>query len=134
MNKDFLFALAFAIQLQNQHLNAISKFNELIKNKKYNLSTTERITIYVRMQESYLKLNLYSKVFDVNKKIKDLIAQGGEYPIWSYNIESRLYLQLEQYDKAIEQLKSEIKILHRNTKRDSIIIPSAYNDLGYYHF
>ena len=90
--------------------------------------------IYVGMQESYLKLNLYSKVFDVNKKINSLIAKGIDYPLWSYNIQSRLYLQLEQYDKAISQLKSEIKLLYSNSKRDSLIIPSAYNDLGYYHF
>lgn len=53
--------------------------------------------------------------------------------MWSYNIQSRLYLQLEQYDKAISQLKSEITLLYKNPKRDSLIIPSAYNDLGYYY-
>ena len=134
LKKHFLFTLGLISQIQNGHLDAISKFNELIKNKRFNLLDRERMDIYVGMQESYLKLNLYSKVFDVNKKINTLIALGVDYPLWSYNIQSRLYLQLEQYDKAITQLKTEIKLLYTNTKRDSLIIPSAYNDLGYYYF
>jgi two-component sensor histidine kinase len=134
LKKHYLFVLGLINQIQNQHLEAISKFNELIKNSNYKLLARERMDIYVGMQESYLKLNLYSKVFDVNKKINSLIAKGIDYPLWSYNIQSRLYLQLEQYDKAISQLKSEIKLLYSNPKRDSLIIPSAFNDLGYYYY
>ena len=134
LKKQYLFTLGLIDQIQNQHLDAILKFNQLIENNNYNLLARERMDIYVGMQESYLKLNLYSKVFDVNKKINSLIAKGIDYPLWSYNIQSRLYLQLEQYDKAISQLKSEIKSLYSNTKRDSLIIPSAYNDLGYYYY
>ena len=134
LKKQYLFTLGLIDQIQNQHLDAILKFNQLIENNNYNLLARERMDIYVGMQESYLKLNLYSKVFDVNKKINSLIAKGIDYPLWSYNIQSRLYLQLEQYDKAISQLKSEIKLLYSNTKRDSLIIPSAYNDLGYYYY
>lgn len=134
LKKQYIFTIGLIKQIQNKHLEAISKFNYLIENKDINLLPRERIDIYVGMQESYLKLNLYSKVFDVNKKINTLIANGIDYPLWSYNIQSRLYLQLENYDKAIEQLKKEIKLLYSNSKRDSLIIPSAFNDLGYYHF
>lgn len=134
LKKQYLFTLGLIDQIQNQHLDAILKFNQLIENSNYNLLSRERMDIYVGMQESYLKLNLYSKVFDINKKINSLIAKGIDYPLWSYNIQSRLYLQLEQYDKAISQLKSEIKLLYSNSKRDSLIIPSAYNDLGYYYY
>lgn len=131
--KQFLFALGLIDQIQHQNLEAISKFNELLSDKKYNLSERETMDIYVAMQECYLKLNLYSKVFEINKKINTLIANGVDYPLWSYNIQSRLYLQLQQFDKAISQLKSEITLLYKNPKRDSLIIPSAYNDLGYYY-
>lgn len=133
VKKQFLFALGLINQIQNQNLEAVSKFNELLNHKKYNLSERETMDIYVATQECYLKLNLYSKVFDINKKINTLISNGVDYPLWSYNIQSRLYLQLEQYDKAISQLKSEITLLYKNPKRDSLIIPSAYNDLGYYY-
>lgn len=133
IKKQLLFALGLINQIQNQNLEAISKFNELLNNKKYRLSEREKMDIYVAMQECYLKLNLYSKVFDINKKINTLISDGVDYPLWSYNIQSRLYLQLQQYDKAISQLKSEINLLYKNPKRDSLIIPSAYNDLGYYY-
>lgn len=133
VKKPFLFALGLIDQIQNQNLEAISKFNELLNFKNYNLSKRETMDIYVALQECYLKLNLYSKVFDINKKINTLIANGVDYPLWSYNIQSRLYLQLQQFDKAISQLKSEITLLYKNPKRDSLIIPSAYNDLGYYY-
>lgn len=131
--KHFLFVLGLINQIQNENLEAISKFNELISNKAFDLSERETMDIYVAMQECYLKLNLYSKVFDINKKINTLIINGVDYPLWSYNIQSRLYLQLQQYDKAISQLKREIQLLYKNPKRDSLIIPSAYNDLGFYH-
>lgn len=131
--KQFLFALGLIDQIQDQNLEAISIFNELLNFKNYNLSERETMDIYVALQECYLKLNLYSKVFDSNKKINTLISNGVDYPLWSYNIQSRLYLQLQQYDKAISQLKSEITLLYKNPKRDSLIIPSAYNDLGYYY-
>lgn len=131
--KKFLFCLALIGQLQEKDILAISDFKALLEDDKFSLTKRERMDIYVAMQESYLKLNLYSKVFDCNNQINSLIKEGVDYPLWSYNIQSRLYLQLQQYDKAIPQLKSEISFLLQNKKRDSLIIPSAYNDLGYYY-
>lgn len=131
--KSFLFCLALIEQLKENDILAISDFKALLEDEKFNLTKRERMDIYVAMQESYLKLNLYSKVFDCNNQINNLIEQGVDYPLWSYNIQSRLYLQLQQYDKAIPQLKKEITFLLQNKKRDSLIIPSAYNDLGYYY-
>ena len=132
-NKGFLFCLALIEQLEKSNIGAILNFKALLEDEKYNLTKRERMDIYVAMQESYLKLNLYSKVFDCNNQINSLIKEGEDYPLWSYNIQSRLYLQLQQYDKAIPQLKKEISLLLQNKKRDSLIIPSAYNDLGYYY-
>ena len=131
--KPFVFVLGLIDQLDNKHIKAISRFNQLLDNKDYKLTDNERMDIYVAIQESYLKLNLYSKVFDSNKQINTLIKKGVDYPLWSYNIQSRLYLQLQQVDKAIIQLKKEIEVLKQNPKRDSLIIPSAYNDLGYFY-
>lgn len=131
--KPFVFCLGLIDQLDQKHIQAISRFNQLLENSNYKLSDNERMDIYVAMQESYLKLNLYSKVFDSNKKINTLIKKVVNYPLWSYNIQSRLYLQLQQVDKAIVQLKKEIEVLQQNPKRDSLIIPSAYNDLGYFY-
>lgn len=131
--KPFVFVLGLIDQLENKHIQAISRFNQLLDNKSYKLKDNERMDIYVAMQESYLKLNLYSKVFDSNKQINTLIKKGVDYPLWSYNIQSRLYLQLQKVDKAIIQLKKEIEVLKQNPKRDSLIIPSAYNDLGYFY-
>lgn len=68
VKKQFLFALGLINQIQNQNLEAISKFNELLNKKNYNLSKRETMDIYVALQECYLKLNLYSKVFDINKR------------------------------------------------------------------
>lgn len=131
--KSFLFCLALIEQLKEKDILAISDFKALLEDEKFELTKRERMDIYVAMQESYLKLNLYSKVFDCNNQINNLIEQGVDYPLWSYNIQSRLYLQLQQYDKAIPQLKKEISFLLQNKQRDSLIIPSAYNDLGYYY-
>ncbi|CAM4183483.1 MULTISPECIES: sensor histidine kinase [Flavobacterium] len=131
--KPYTFCLGLIDQLDQNHIKAISKFNKLLENKDYKLCDKERMDIYVAMQESYLKLNLYSKVFDSNRQINTLIEKGVDYPLWSYNIQSRLYLQLEKVDKAIIQLKKEINLLQQNTKRDSLIIPSAYNDLGFFY-
>lgn len=131
--KPFVFCLGLIDQLDQKHIQAISRFNQLLEEPNYKLSDNERMDIYVAMQESYLKLNLYSKVFDSNKQINTLIKKGVNYPLWSYNIQSRLYLQLQQVDKAIVQLKKEIEMLQQNPKRDSLIIPSAYNDLGYFY-
>lgn len=131
--KSFLFCLALIEQLQEKDILAISDFKVLLEDEKFKLTKRERMDIYVAMQESYLKLNLYSKVLDCNNQINTLIKQGVDYPLWSYNIQSRLYLQLLQFDKAIPQLKKEILFLLQNKQRDSLIIPSAYNDLGYYY-
>ena len=78
IKKQLLFVIGLINQIHNQNLEAVSKFNELLNHKKYNLSERETMDIYVAMQECYLKLNLYSKVFDINKKINTLISNGVE--------------------------------------------------------
>ena len=45
IKKQLLFALGLINQIQNQNLEAISKFNELLNNKKYRLSEREKMDI-----------------------------------------------------------------------------------------
>lgn len=134
LKNDFIFCLALIYQTENNHINAIEAFNLLINTRGHEIPPRVLMDSYVGLQESYLKLNIYSKVFEINKKIETLIRNGYEYPLWSYNIQSRLYFQLKQYKKAIEQLKREIHLLSLNKKRDSLIFPSALNDLGLYYY
>ncbi|MFC7775376.1 tetratricopeptide repeat protein [Flavobacterium sp. GCM10027622] len=133
-NKDFTFCLASIYQIQNKHIKAIETFNLLLKHHKTELKPRDLTDIYVGLQESYLQLNLYSKVFEINNIIESLIKKGYDFPLWSYNIKSRLFYQLREYKKAIVQLEKEIHFLQSTKKRDSLIIPSAYNDLGLFYY
>lgn len=127
------FVLAEAYNIKGNEIKAIEVLKEIQNNKEYKLSEAEHMNLLVGFQKSYLNLNLYSNVFKVNSEISVLRKKGIYFPLWSYNIKSNLYARLFLYDKAILQLKSEIKELLKNPKRDSLIVPSAYNDLGYYY-
>lgn len=91
------------------------------------------MNLLVALQKSYLNLNLYSNVFQINSEIGNLRKKGVYFPLWSYNIKSQLYAKLFLYEKAIRQLKSEIQELQHYAQNDPLIIPSAYNDLGFYY-
>lgn len=134
--KDFIqlkFALAEVYNIKGDEIKAIEVLKEIQNDKEYKLSESEYMNLLVGFQKSYLNLNLYSNVFKINSEISVLRKNGVYFPLWSYNIKSSLYARLFLYDKAIVQLKSEIKELRKNPKRDSLIVPSAYNDLGYYY-
>lgn len=129
----FLFALAEVYNIKGEEVKSIGVLKEIKNNKEYRLSDLEYMNLLVALQKSYLNLNLYSNVFHINSEIATLRKQGVPFPLWSYNIKSQLYARLFLYDKAIIQLKSEIKELLHNPERDALIIPSAYNDLGFYY-
>lgn len=131
---DFTFCLASIYQIQNKHIKAIETFNVLLKQDKTTLKPRDLMDIYIGLQESYLKLNIYAKVFEINNIIESLIKKGYDFPLWSYNIKSRLFFQLREYKKAILQLESEISFLNKTKKKDALIIPSAYNDLGFFYY
>jgi len=105
-----------------------------LENKEYNLTSNDSMLIYIELKKSYYKLHLYPEVFKVNTDITRLIKKGIAHPLWSYNINSKLYSNLLQYDKATVALKKEIKELKSYNTKDKLIIPSAYNDLGFYYF
>lgn len=129
----YKFALSEVYNIKEDELKSIEILKEIQNDKDYQLSETEQMNVLVGLQKSYLNLNLYSNVFKINSEIAVLRKKGADFPLWSYNIKSNLYARLQLYDKAIPQLKSEIKDLLKNPKRDSLIIPSAYNDLGFYY-
>lgn len=129
----FKFALSEIYNIKEEEVKAIEVLKEIQNDKDYQLSQTEHMNLLVGLQKSYLNLNLYSNVFRINSEIAILRKKGADFPLWSYNIKSTLYAGLYLYDKAIPQLKTEIKDLLKNPKRDSLIVPSAYNDLGFYY-
>ncbi|MES2862684.1 MAG: histidine kinase dimerization/phosphoacceptor domain -containing protein [Bacteroidota bacterium] len=129
----YKFSLAEVYNIKGEELKSMEILKEIQNDKDYQLSQTEHMNVLVSLQKSYLNLNLYSNVFKINSEIAILRKKGADFPLWSYNFKSNLYARLQLYDKAIPQLKSEIKELFKNPKRDSLIIPSAYNDLGFYY-
>ena len=116
------------------YIQSVNELNIILDDKKSNLTANDSISIYDDLKKSYYKLYLYPEIFEVNSKIEKLKSRGIEYPLWSYNMNSKLYSRLYQFDKAILALKKEIIELSNSKTRDSLIIPSAYNDLGYYYF
>ncbi|MEW5677206.1 histidine kinase dimerization/phosphoacceptor domain -containing protein [Flavobacterium enshiense] len=129
----YKFTLAEIYNIKEEELKSIEILKEIQNDKDYQLTEAEHMNVLVGLQKSYLNLNLYSNVFKINSEIALLRKKGADFPLWSYNIKSNLYARLQLFDKAIPQLKSEIKDLLKNPKRDSLIIPSAYNDLGFYY-
>jgi len=129
----YKFVLAEVYNIKEDELKSIEVLKEIQNDKDYKLSDSEKMSVLVGLQKSYLNLNLYSNVFKINSEIAQLRKKGASFPLWSYNIKSNLYARLFLYDKAIPQLKSEITDLLKNRERDSLIVPSAYNDLGFYY-
>jgi len=137
-NNTTLFKVKLAVgelnYLAGDYIQSVNVLNKTLDDKKYNLTATDSMLIYDNLKKSYYKLYLYPEIFEVNSKIQKLINNGVEYPLWSYNMNSKLYSSLYQHDKAVLALKKEIIELKKSKTRDSLIIPSAYNDLGYYYF
>jgi len=137
-NVTTLFKVKLAIgelnYLAGDYIQSVNVLNGTLDDKKNNLTASDSMEIYDNLKKSYYKLYLYPEIFEVNSKIQRLIKNGAEYPLWSYNMNSKLYRNLYQFDKAVLALKKEIKELKKSKTRDSLIIPSAYNDLGYYYY
>ena len=127
-------AIAELNYLAGDYIQSVNVLNRTLDNKNNNLTASDSMSIYDNLKKSYYKLYLYPEIFEVNSKIQKLINNEVEYPLWSYNMNSKLYANLYQFDKAVFALKKEIKELKKSKNRDSLIIPSAYNDLGYYYF
>jgi two-component sensor histidine kinase len=132
--KNIKFIIAQLHFHSEDYIESINMFNSFFEQKKYRLTQKDSMSVYDELKKSYYQLYLYTEVFEVNSKIQKLIDNGAEYPLWSYNMNSTLYARLKQYNKAIIALKKEIQVLEKSNINDPLIIPSAYNDLGYYFF
>jgi len=137
-NNTTLFKVKLAIgelnYLAGGYIQSVNVLNRILDDEKNILTASDSMAIYDNLKKSYYKLYLYPEIFEVNSKIQKLINNGVEYPLWSYNMNSKLYGSLYQFEKAVLALKKEIKELKKSKNRDSLIIPSAYNDLGYYYY
>jgi len=126
-------AIAELNYLAGDYIKSVNVLDRTLNDEKNILTASDSMVIYDNLKKSYYKLYLYPEIFEVNSKIQKLMNNGVEYPLWSYNMNSRLYGKLYQFDKAVIALKKEIKELKKSKARDFLILPSAYNDLGYYY-
>ncbi|WP_452596575.1 tetratricopeptide repeat protein, partial [Pontimicrobium sp. MEBiC01747] len=117
---------------QGKYIESVNTLRTLLE--EGNVPLADSIDVLDNLNKTYYSLGLYSEIFEINTQINNLIDKGAYYPLWTYNVNSKLYQQLNQYEKAAKALKIEIKQLDKNERRDSLIIPSAYNNLGYYYF
>ncbi|MFD0964081.1 tetratricopeptide repeat-containing sensor histidine kinase [Pseudofulvibacter geojedonensis] len=116
----------------NDYIKSINTLKTLLG--KEQLSVSNKVEVLSKLKRAYYKLQLYSDIFELNTKIKDYIKQGAEYPLWTYNMNSRLYAQLKMYDKAASTLRRELEELIAEDKGEPLIVSSGFNDLGYYFF
>ncbi|PHS04121.1 MAG: hypothetical protein COA88_14220 [Kordia sp.] len=121
-------------RFSGNHIKSINTLNRILESEQYQLTITDSITILNDLKKSYYSLYLYPEIFEVNTKIKKLIQQGAQYPLWTYNMNSRLYAQLKLYDKAAMTLEIELEELIITDNNKQLIMASGLNDLGYYFF
>lgn len=134
LSKKVMLAIAQLNYHTGDYIQSVNVLKSILEDKRNKPTAKDSMSVYDELKKSYYKLYLYSEIFEVNSKIDELISNGVDYPLWSYNMNSKLYGRLEQYDKAIVALKKEIKELQAYNKEDNLIIPSGYNDLGYYYY
>ena len=122
-------------RIRGNYIESINSLNDLIEEKDLKITSNDSLKVYLELRKSYMKLLLYPEVFDINAKIDKLLANDLAIPPWQADYHSDLYNKLKQYNKAAVALKKEINYLEKaNNRRDSIIIPSWYNNLGFYFF
>lgn len=133
--KRLIINISILERIKGNHIESINSLNDLIEDEDLNISSNDSLKVYLELRKSYIKLLLYPEVFDTNAKLDKLIKNGVAIPLWDADFQSALYNKLKQYDKAASALKKEINYLQRVADRkDSLIIPSWYNNLGFYYF
>ena len=94
-------AIAELNYLAGDYIQSVNVLNRTLDVKNNNLTASDSMSIYDNLKKSYYKLYLYPEIFEVNSKIQKLINNEVEYPLWSYNMNSKLYANLYQFDKAV---------------------------------
>jgi len=132
--KQIQLVVAETNRFSGNHIKSINILNNILEREQYQLTISDSITILNDLKKSYYSLYLYPEIFELNTKIKKLIQQGAKYPLWTYNMNSRLYAQLKLYDKAAITLKKELEELMIEGNTIPLMVSSGFNDLGYYYF
>lgn len=132
--KQIQLVVAETNRFSGNHIKSINILNNILEKEQYQLTISDSIAILNDLKKSYYSLYLYPEIFELNSKIKKLIQQGAQYPLWTYNMNSRLYAQLKLYDKAAITLKKELEELMIEGNTIPLMVSSGFNDLGYYYF
>lgn len=121
-------------KFKGNNVQSILRINEVLIEDAQNILPKHLLVVYLSLYESYLELNIFSKVIETNAKIEELSKMNVSIPLWDYNLKSKLYFKMEKFKEATTQLEKEIELLKKNPLRDSLIVPSATNDLGLYYY
>lgn len=119
---------------KGNYIQSILKINEVLIDDSPTILPKHLLIVYLSLFESYLELNIFSKAIEINSKIEELSKKNVSIPLWDYNLKSKLFFKMKKYKEATIQLAKEIELLKKNPLRDSLIIPSATNDLGLYYY
>ena len=134
VQKKLQLALADSHRVSGNYIQGINILKELLANKALKLTASDSVDVLDHLKRSYYSLYLYPEIFEINAQINTLIERGASYPLWTYNMNSKLYANLNQYDKAAFTLTRELKKVEKYMESDPLLLPSGYNDLGYYYY
>ncbi|MDX2361599.1 MAG: histidine kinase dimerization/phosphoacceptor domain -containing protein [Crocinitomicaceae bacterium] len=106
-----------------------------ILNSGVPLSSKDSISTYSFLRNLYSSAHLYSEAWETLRILDQVIINSrSNDPFFVdsrkniFNDFAMIYLQMEEYDKAIEQLKKLIRIAHQ--ENDLLREAGAYNNLG----
>lgn len=119
-------------RFKGDYIKSVNMMKGLLESDTIVISKTDSVRIYSELRNTYYRLYLYPEIFDINSRIDKLLESGAGMPLWDFDYNSKLYAELKQFDRAAVEMKKGIERLYTIEHRDSLIIPSAYNSLGFY--
>ena len=134
VQKKLQLALADSHRVSGNYIQGINVLKGVLANKSLQLTASDSVDVLDHLKRSYYSLYLYPEIFEINAQINTLIERGASYPLWTYNMNSKLYANLNQYDKAAFTLTRELRKVEKYMESDPLLLPSGYNDLGYYFY
>ena len=134
VQKKLQIALAETHRVSGNYIQGVNVLKGLLANKSLQLTASDSVDVLDHLKQSYYSLYLYPEIFEINAQINALIERGASYPLWTYNMNSKLYARLNQYDKAAFTLTRELNKVEKYIESDPLLLPSGYNDLGYYYY
>jgi two-component sensor histidine kinase len=123
---------AFAFSLK-RYDRAIPIFNSLLNNSKL-LTTSDSVQALYRLKNCYVKIKNAAKALEVHKNLLALHNRGKiedleflDPPV------SAIYMQMELFDEAIKELRSEFKLKQENREITALELGQFYNNVGVYY-